>query len=172
MTIRNKLKNHTKHNELMAMVWNKSIEKDPNGYDGILWPVITATAAPVVDSPYEEDVAISIDEVENETELGEPELIVLVDFPNKVSGLDVDASGDEFTGEFEEPIAVKINKIAIPEGSVVMFKVETGANESKPQYYAVQAVRGIGSQAMTNIYYLLPFSGDFDLLSDSILLTN
>lgn len=165
MALRAKNRNHAKLNELLRDNEVKKIVKDPNAYDAILWVVIKSEeVAPAPESHYEDDDIVVLDEIDNETELGEPEPIVMVDMPSSVSHLILDADGSEVTGGTDEPIAVKINKRNVPEGSAIMFNVNDSKGVPKPVFYSVHKVRATDNQGLSHVYYLLPFSGDSDEL--------
>jgi hypothetical protein len=165
MTMRAKNQGSSKLNEILRDSDIKKIEKDPNAYDAVLWMVVKPEAvAPVVDSHYEDDDIVVLDEIENEGELGEPELIVMVDMPNSVSHLILDAEGSEVTGGADEPFAVKMNKRNVSEGSAVMFKVNNSKGIEKAVFYSVHSVRATDNQGLSHIYYLMPFTGDSDEL--------
>jgi len=163
--MRSKNRNNTKLNKILRDSEIKKIEKDPNAYDAILWPSITVEAtAPAAESHYEEDAPLVLDEVENETDLGEPELIVMVDMPSSVSYLTLSTDDSDITGGANEPIAVKINKRNVPEGSAIMFNVMNSKRKSISVFYSVHKVRATDNQGLNHIYYLLPFTGDSDEL--------
>jgi hypothetical protein len=165
MVMRAKNSNHLKINAIFNKNDIKKIEKDPNAYDAFLWVVIKADAQEVSEGGhYEEDDIISLDELDNEKDLADPVPIIMVDLPSSVSNLVVEAGDSEVLGGVNEPIAVKINKRNVPEGSAIMFNVIDSAGKARSVFYSVEKVQASDNQGLSHIYYLIPFTGDSDEL--------
>ena len=165
MVMRAKNRNNSKLNKLLRDNDVKKIEKDPLAYDAILWVVIKSEELALApESHYEDDDIVVLDEIDNETELGDPVPIVMVDMPSSVSHLILDADNGEVTGGSDEPIAVKINKRNVPEGSAIMFNINDSKGSPKPVFYSIDSVTATDNQGLSHIYYLMPFSGDSDEL--------
>lgn len=163
--MRAKNSTHLKINAIFNKNDIKKIEQDPNAYDAHLWVVIKAEAPEEnEESHYEYDDIISLDEIDNEKELADPVPIVMVDLPSSVSNLIVEAGDSEINGGINEPIAVKINKRNVPEGSAIMFNVIDSSGKAWPVFYSVDKVQATDNQGMSHIYYLIPFTGDSDEL--------
>ncbi|UTM60426.1 hypothetical protein L4174_023875 (plasmid) [Photobacterium sp. CCB-ST2H9] len=153
MRIRNQ--GHAKLNDHLRADWMKAIELSPDAFDALLFVPGDSDEITEPDG-YEPSLFDEIDNNQKTLSYLDPIPVTVVDCPDENDVFLMMQDGETQLGEGELPLTVRIAHPGIPEGSVLEWEDEVGANKTQRVWWYVHRATGIGTANIGTLYICIP----------------